>query len=94
VLTGLAFEVARRSLSNYPRSLVVEVSIDGEQFQPVFAGSVLPLLAQALATSRPEVVVSVPVDPARFRVVRLRQTAKAERPSFWAIDEIRLHGRP
>jgi hypothetical protein len=94
VLTGLAFELARRSLSNYPRSLVVEVSTDGEQFQPVFAGSVLPLLAQALATSRPEVVVSVPVDPARFRVVRLRQTAKAERPSFWAIDEIRLHGRP
>jgi hypothetical protein len=93
-LSGVTFEVARRSLGNYPRRLVVEVSTDGERFRPVFEGSVLPTMARALATTTPEMSFSVPVEPSHFQAVRLRQTARAERDSFWAVDEVRLHGRP
>ena len=94
VVTSLTFEMARRSLGNYPRRLVVEASTDGESFRPVYEGSVVPLLARALATTTPGVAVTVPVEPGVFREVRLRQTARAERDSFWAVDEVRLNGRP
>lgn len=93
ILTGLDVTFSLRSLGNYPRQLVVERSSDGSTFEPVFDGSLLAPLAQSLAADGRQSYARLALPPGPFKAIRLRQVARAERPSFWAVDDLVVRGR-
>jgi hypothetical protein len=93
ILTGLDVMFSRRSLGNYPRRLVVERSSDGTTFEPVFDGSILAPLALSLTAEGQHPSARLALPPGAFKAIRLRQAARAERPSFWAVDELLVRGR-
>ena len=93
IITEVVLRFDRRSGSNYPRRLVVESSIDGERFSPLWEGSVLPMLTASVARMETPMEVRIQVPPAEFRFLRLRQVSRTRRSWFWAIPEIELRGR-
>lgn len=93
VLTQLRLVAARRSYSDYPRALVIERSLDGVTFEPIWEGGVVAELARALAGPTRPAAVRIDLPPGPFRAVRLRQIGSASRGSFWAVDELELRGR-
>lgn len=93
ILTGIDVLFSPRSLSNYPRRLVVERSSDGSTFEPVFDGSILAPLARSLVADARHPYARIALPPGEFKAIRLRQVGRAERPSFWAIDDLVVRGR-
>ena len=93
VLTGLEFLVDRRSFSDYPRRLAIDVSADGASFTPLWEGGVVAELAVSLARTDRPAAIRIALPPAPFRAVRLRQTGQTPRNWFWSIDELQLRGR-
>ncbi len=93
VLTSLELHLDRRSYSDYPRRLAIDVSADGVSFQQLWEGGVVAELAVSVARNdRPSAIrIDVPAVP--FRAVRLRQTGQTPRRWFWSIDELQLRGR-
>ncbi len=79
-----------RSQYDYPRHLAIDSIADG-QATPLFDGSIVAKLIQAVAIDeqRPEVDVDLP--PNLSAAVRLRQTAQADR--WWSIHELRVWTR-
>jgi hypothetical protein len=73
--------------SQYPRALDVDVSRDGASWTTVrTGGTVLETYDAALQSPR-EVPVTIPIDRADVRFIRLRQTK--EDPHGWSIVELR-----
>jgi hypothetical protein len=93
IVTGLDVMFSLRSLGNYPRRLLVERSSDGATFEPVFDGSILAPLAVSLTAEGQHPYARLALPPGTFKAIRLRQTARAERPSFWAVDDLVVRGR-
>lgn len=93
ILTSVELLFAHRSLANYPRRLVIERSTDGVTFEAIQEGSPLALLARSLADDGRAPAARIAVQPVEFKAIRLRQVGRAERPSFWAVDELILRGR-
>jgi hypothetical protein len=93
ILTGLDIAFSSRSLGDYPRRLRVERSIDGTAFETVFEGFILDQLARSLAADARQPHVRLALPPGEFRTLRLRQVGRAERPSFWAVDDLVVRGR-
>jgi hypothetical protein len=93
VLTGIELLVDRRSYSDYPRRLAIDVSSDGVSFEPLWEGGVLAELAVSVARSDRPTAIQISLPPAPFRAVRLRQTGQTPRQVFWSIDELQLRGR-
>lgn len=84
--------MARRSFFDYPRSLLVEVSEDGETFEELYHGRGFPRLLLGGVQSASHVPVDVALPPNRSRVVRLRQTGRT-RTFYWSIHELQLWER-
>jgi hypothetical protein len=93
VLTGIELLVDRRSYSDYPRRLAIDVSSDGVSFEPLWEGGVVAELAVSVARSDRPTTIEISLPPAPFRAVRLRQTGQTPRREFWSIDELQLRGR-
>jgi hypothetical protein len=93
VLTGVDFQVERRSLSDYPRRLAIDVSTDGASFGPIWEGGVVAELAGSIGRSERPTTIRIAVPPTAFRALRLRQTGQTPRRWFWSIDELQLRGR-
>jgi len=93
VITGLELLVHRRSYSDYPRRLGIDVSQDGVTFEPLWEGGVVAEFAVSVAGSDRPTAIRFALPPAPFRAVRLRQTGQTPRRLFWSIDELALRGR-
>ncbi len=75
---------------NYPRSLLLETSVDGESWSVAWDGSIRGLLiAQAIDRPGPATRVTVPFAPRTARYVRVRQTGYDERFK-WSVAEIEI----
>ncbi len=93
VLTGLHLQVNRRSYSDYPRRLGIDVSEDGRHYVQIWEGSVTEALARSIASADRPTEIRIDLQPTPFRTVRLRQTGRTPRHWFWSIDELQLRGR-
>lgn len=76
--------------SQYPRMLLVESSIDGRIWTPVWSGRTALAAYDAAVRDPHEVPISIPVGR-RTRLLRLRQTAH-EQTHGWTIVELRVFG--
>jgi hypothetical protein len=77
---------APRSLYDYPRHLVIES--DG---RPMFDGSVVSSLVEALAIDERYPAVSIDLPPNMTTRLRIRQTAQSDR--WWSVHEVTLFRR-
>ena len=93
VITGLELLVHRRSYSDYPRRLAIDVSQDGATFEPLWEGGVVAEFAVSVARSERPTTIHIALPSAPFRAVRLRQTGQTPRRLFWSIDELEIRGR-
>ena len=89
VRLGLAVE----SFQDYPRHLVVDGSVDGHTFSPLYDGSVVPQFVLGAVDSRRYVMIDVALPPRPVRVLRLRQTGRDDR-FYWSINELQLWELP
>ncbi len=89
VRLGLAVE----SFQDYPRHLVVEGSVDGQTFSPLYDGSVVPQFVLGAVDSRRYVMIDVALPPLPVRVLRLRQTGRDDL-YYWSINELQLWELP
>ena len=89
LISGARLQLMGRSLNDYPRRLEVLTSLDGEHFEPVFSGSVLPALGRALRLNPTAPVMELRWPAAAARIVRLRQTGISFR-WYWSMHELRL----
>jgi hypothetical protein len=88
----LRIETSPRGLIDYPRRLVVE-SIDEHGFsRPLYEGSVLPQLIEALAIDDRHAPIDLELATNRTQVLRLRQTGRTHR-WFWGVHELTLWQR-
>ena len=69
----------RRSYSDYPRRLAIDVSADSVSFVPLWEGGVVAELAVSVARTDRPTAIRIAVPPAPFRAVRLRQTGQTPR---------------
>jgi hypothetical protein len=81
-----------RSLSDYPRELVIEGSDGSDTFAPLFHGSVVVPLGQGLARDSRRGPIDILLPPNQIRRLRLRQLG-ATRTWFWSVDELELWAR-
>jgi hypothetical protein len=88
---GARLQLLGRSLNDYPRGLEVSVSRDGDQYQTVFAGSVLPALAFGLRRAPRSPTIDLRWPGAETQVVRLHQRGGCSR-WYWSIHELRILG--
>lgn len=88
-LGGIRMDLAR-SVSDYPRWLVIESAIAGDDFKPLYEGSVLGPLMRGLLRDSASMEISLP--PNRTTSLRLRQTGRT-RVWFWSIHEMTLWER-
>ena len=79
-----------RSVNDYPRRLVIESAISGDDFKPLFEGTVLGPLMRGLLRDDASLEISLP--PNRTKALRLRQTGHT-RVWFWSIHEMTLWER-
>lgn len=93
IVTGLELLVHRRSYSDYPRRLAIDVSQDGVTFEPLWEGGVLAEFAVSVARSERPTAIRIALPAETFRAVRLRQTGQTPRRWLWSIDELQLRGR-
>ena len=77
-------------ISDYPRDLVVETSMDGAAWTPGWVGKGLgPAIAGVMQAPR-ESRLMLPFTPREARLVRLRLASAAVAP--WTIADVRVHG--
>jgi F5/8 type C domain len=74
--------------SQYPRALAVDVSRDGASWTPVRAGGTVLETYDAAVQSPRDVPVTIAIDRAAVRFIRLRQTGVD--PHGWSIVELRV----
>jgi len=79
-----------RSLYDYPRHLVVE-SLGAGEPRPLFDGSIVSNLIQAVAVNEQYPAVAIDVPSNHSQAIRLRQTAEGDR--WWSIHELRVWKR-
>jgi hypothetical protein len=86
----IALVTGGRSQLDYPRHLVIE-STNGERSMPLFDGSIVAKLVEAVARDEryPEVDLDLP--PNQSAAIRLRQTAESDR--WWSVHELRVWKR-
>ena len=86
----IALVTGGRSQLDYPRHLVIE-STNEERSMPLFDGSIVAKLVEAVALNEryPEVDVDLP--PNQSAAIRLRQTAESDR--WWSVHELRVWKR-
>ena len=85
-------EIEGRSFGDYPRGLVVESSVDGTAWQPLFTGGALVPLASSLVREPLTPAIDIVLPENRTRILRLRTTGET-RVWFWSIHELRLWER-
>jgi hypothetical protein len=85
-------EMDARSYGDYPRGLVVEGSPDGEQWQTLFEGGILPHLALSIAHESRASGIDVRLPANATRVLRLRNTGET-RVWFWSVHQLRVWAR-
>ena len=79
-----------RWISDYPRQLVVETSLDGSRWSPAWQGRGLgPAIAGVMRASN-ESRLLMPFTPREARLVRLRLVSDAL--ASWTIAEVTAHG--
>ncbi len=88
-LGGIRFDLAE-SLSDYPRRLVIESAIGGDDYEPVYEGTVIAPLMRGLLRGSTSMEISLP--PNRTKALRIRQTGHT-RIWFWSIHEMTLWER-
>jgi hypothetical protein len=86
---GIRMDLAR-SVSDYPRGLVIESAITGDDFKPLYEGSVLGPLMKGLLRDDASLEISLP--PNHTKALRIRQTGRT-RVWFWSIHELTLWER-
>ena len=74
----------------FPRELVVETSHDGSRWERVWSGETSVLTVRAALARPTEVPLSILLERASGRFLRLRQTAHATVP--WWIAELAVYG--
>ena len=77
---------AARSFLDYPRHLVIDC--DGT---PVFDGSVVSNLVEALAADERFPTISIELPPNSTQRLRIRQTAQSGH--WWSVHEVSLYRR-
>ena len=85
-------EIARRSLGDYPRELLVEVADDGTNFQTLYRGAGMLELMQGFLRDEHRAPIDIRLPPNRTSTLRLRQTGQAA-PWYWSIHELTLWER-
>ena len=76
-----------------PRHLVVEGTVDGRTFHPLYDDSIVPQFLLGAVDSRRYVNIDVALPPRRVRALRLRQTGRDDR-YYWSINELQLWALP
>lgn len=85
--------MAAEGFHDYPRRLVIEGSVDGRTFSPLYDDSVVPQFVLGAVDSRQYVMIDVALPPRLVRVLRLRQTGRDDR-FYWSINELQLWELP
>ena len=75
---------------NYPRGLVVEISVNGRVWRSVWEGEAASQAVAASLKGQPTFSIAIPVGGAVGRVIRLTQTKRDPRP--WSIAEVTVLG--
>jgi hypothetical protein len=88
---GIRLRMAGRSLSDYPRTLVVEGVDDRGSETTLRSGPVLAELAQGLLADAdyPSIDIALPAASAPLKAIVLRQTGTT-RDSYWSVHEIQV----
>ncbi len=78
-----------RHAEDFPRRLAIDVSADGQQFDPVWEGETAGESFLASLKAPREAWLRLSIAPHRVRFVRIRQTAKAN--AAWRVAEIEVN---
>jgi hypothetical protein len=81
-----------RSLSDYPRQLLIESSDGSGDYVPLFNGSVVPLLGEGLARDPRTGPVQIDLPANQTTRLRLRQLGRTH-TLFWSVDELQFRER-
>ena len=84
--------MARRSLGDYPRRLLVESSSDGSTYRRLYHDTVVPQLLQGIIRQGAYPPIDIDLPPNRTIELRLRQTGTT-RSFYWSIHELQLWER-
>jgi hypothetical protein len=91
-VTGVELEIGG-FVADFPRFLVVDTSVDGQQWAPASAGGTA-LLALSAGFEEPLTMpLRIPFDSRPARFVRMRQTGSDD-TYYWSIAELRVFGAP
>jgi hypothetical protein len=87
----LAIISAARSQYDYPRHVIVESIDESGRTQPLFDGSLVSKLIDALAVNEqyPQVTIDLPAN--HSAAIRIRQTDQSDR--WWSVHELRMWSR-
>lgn len=85
-------DMARRSLGDYPRVLLIESSEDGETFRPLYHQNPLRQLFTGLVENIDGPPIDIVLPPNRTLSLRLQQTGHT-RTFYWSIHELQLWER-
>jgi hypothetical protein len=78
-------------LADFPRQLVVDLSVDGSTWSEVWTGGTALLAFVAALDSPRTVPLRFPLEGRSARYIRLRQTGE-DRTYYWTIAELRVYG--
>ncbi len=87
-VSGIALTQGTR-LSEYPRYLFVETSLDGQTWQPAWEGQTAGLAFIASVRDYRRTRVAIAFAPRSARYVRLRQTGSS-RDAYWSVGEVEI----
>jgi hypothetical protein len=82
---GMTYALADAA-RDYPRLLVVEVSRDGESWEEIWKGSMLPMAFREAVLAPRACVMRLALPTRVVRFVRLRPAARAD--AIWRIAEL------
>lgn len=91
-IARVRLEVDRRSLSDYPRGLVIAGSPDGTSFTSLFEGGVADRLAVSIVSEPKGPGIDITLPPNETRVLRLSTTGET-RAWYWSVAELRVFER-
>jgi hypothetical protein len=89
-ITGVEMQIGGY-VADFPRELVLELSDDGGEWRPAWAGRGGRLALVAALAEPLTIPLRVPLDGSRGRYIRMRQTSN-DRIYYWSIAELRVFG--
>jgi hypothetical protein len=91
-VSALRIETHPDGRGDFPRGLLIESEAADGTRVPLFDGSFLPLLVDAVARDGARAPVVIPLPANRSRILWLRQT-RSTRTWYWGVSELRLYRR-